>query len=167
MTVITASDLNTTSGQYTSTLSAQSANSNLLDLETISVDVKDYSSTSNAQYGQVDFTPTSDVRLWALYFRAVSPAATSKVLTLSLTAISDQQVSVPDYLLGFTVQLGLSFSAIGTATTSTPLNATSGSASGIFLVGGVTYRLAVTAGTANACDRVVGTLQLQVIPRRK
>jgi hypothetical protein len=163
-TTITASALNTTSDTYTTQISSADTDLTAGDLETICVDVKDYGSGSNAVYGAVDFTPPCDMRLWAMKILVWSGTATAKTLTVSLNAISVDQITVLDYTLGSVLATAVSLSVIGTSTQQVKYN---DSATYITLVGGVTYRLAITAGTTNTADRVIGMLQLVTIPRRQ
>jgi hypothetical protein len=162
MTVISASDLNTDLSNIP--FNVLSAGSDAGVLYSFSLDTLDLISTTNVGLRTHDFTAPDDAFVTTLHLRVINTVVASKTITATLTAISSDETSVPDYLNQQTVSAAVTFSTAATHFASSDHSSTS--LTPVVLVKGITYRLTLTNSGASNVDRAVAVLSVRSFKRR-
>lgn len=136
-----------------------------LSLKDFSYDLEvfDFSNTSTAGLGILDFTPPDDVELRVIGYSIYSASAVP-LLTLTLTTIDIDGTAAPLYLLNQTISI-TNQSVVGEAV-ATRDDRQDSSTTKIFLKKGVTCRLQLTSASATAADHITITLYCRSRRRR-
>lgn len=116
--------------------------------------------TSTPGFAIKDFTVPDDCLVVGLCLRVINPDATSRTITLTLSAIDVNEVAVSKYLTE------LSYSISVTATSAATFDGTRAAPSiPMVLVKGITYRLSLTSSSGTAVSSVDGCIIVRQMKR--
>jgi hypothetical protein len=155
---ISASDLNTNfrdkrAALYATTEPATSRKTFLYEIFNKREGGTGLTSSTAVGFRTEDFTVPDDLQLLTMGLSFVNPDATSRTITLTLTAIDSLEVSVPKYLTSQTISISKTGASAAehTAIRLTP-------SIPVGLVKGLTYRLQLSSSSATAITSAYGFL---------